>query len=219
MISPQGNLSRLRGRGTARSVVEGGAARTNEVGVWGLFRSEHVSYLFACRAAGKLVVKKWKFVAGAAVVASFAVGMDYSVAALRAKSSPDYLLFADGLVSASIRGAVTAGPPADVSSVGSQTECLAPPSSVAWNSELGPVVRTLKWGHFPFIGTSLEVAYELPKSGYTERIVTRIESAFAGENSFGDAEVFVKGLIAGSVPQLKMLRCSNHDVLTITKAY
>lgn len=164
-------------------------------------------------------MKKWKVVAIAAVLASVAVGIDYAVAAARAKSSPDYLLFADGLVSASISAAVTAGPPPGVHSVEAPADCLAPPSSVAWNSELGPVVRTLKWGYLPFIGTSLEVAYALPKSGYTERIFNRIESAFAGENSFGDAEVFVKGLIAGSVPQVKVLRCSDHDVLTITKAY
>jgi len=163
-------------------------------------------------------VKKWKLVAVAAVLVSIAVGIDYAVAAVRAKSSPDYLLFADGLVSASIRAAMMV-PPVGVPSVDGPKECPAPPSSGAWNSELGPVVRTVKWGYLPFIGTSLEVAYALPKSDYIDRILTRIETAFAREGSFGDADVFVKGLIAGSVPQLKVLRCSDHDVLTITKAY
>jgi len=33
MISPQGNLSRLRGRGTARSVVEGSGAHEQQKGL------------------------------------------------------------------------------------------------------------------------------------------------------------------------------------------
>ena len=174
-------------------------------------------------AAGALTVKRWRLVALAAVFIPFAVCIDYAIAVARAKSTPDYLLFADGLVPWSIRSVVQSDPAAAVrpkEAVDALTTCQPLVGAITWESEIGPVSRTVKWGYFPFFGSSIEISFALPKSGYNDSIAARIESAFGGTaNLFGDAAVFVRGLVAGSVPLLHMRRCPEYDLLTITKGY
>jgi len=170
-----------------------------------------------------VTVKRWRLVVLAAVFISFAVCIDFAFAMLRAKSAPDYLLFADGLVSWSIRSAVRSDPTAAArpgEAPDASTTCHPLVSPVTWQSEIGSVGRTVKWAYAPFLGSSLEISFALPRTGHNDAIAAHIGNAFGGTaNSFGDAGTFVRGLVAGKTPQLRTVHCPAYDLLTITKGY
>jgi hypothetical protein len=149
------------------------------------------------------------------------VHVTLSVLATLGSKSSDYLLFADGTLSGSIRAATLSagGGGARLETVGASERCQDPAGEIVLDTAIGSVGRASRWDYLPLARNALEMTYWLPKSGYSVDIVVGLKRAFTLPGSLGEAAVFARGLANGSTPIVQLVQCPEYDVLTISKAY